>query len=349
MSQIRIASWPGPRFSANEIIRLFCEGLVAAGGEVIDIRDPTEMADRDVHVFQIHWPEQVFWWGLGRKELGVKVWRTLAAVAEMKRRGVRIVWMVHNLAPHDMRPWQRLLWCYYQRRLCGLVDGFLTLSPSTPSLVRKALPGLAKKLGGFVWHPAYPHAVQSDDARRDIRAELGFGAETRVFAFLGLIRAYKGVDQLVRAFREEPDADAGLIIAGTPQDADTVAAVAALAAGDPRIRLIFRYMCPVEFDAYLAAADEFVAPLRRYLHSGSIVHALSANRPVLTPQAPFASDLSAALEGEWIRLYKPPLTGRILFAAQRERPDGTCPIQQRMSSQQAGRGMIDFYDRLRRV
>ena len=51
-----------------------------------------------------------------------------------------------------------------------------------------------------------------------------------------------------------------------------------------------------------------VAPFRRYLHSGSIVHALSAGRPVLTPATPFALSLAAELgRPDWLQTYAGPL------------------------------------------
>jgi hypothetical protein len=60
-----------------------------------------------------------------------------------------------------------------------------------------------------------------------------------------------------------------------------------------------------------------VAPLRRYLHSGSIVHALSAQRPVLTPETPFATGLAAELgRPDWLQTYRGPLTPATLAGAQ---------------------------------
>ena len=51
-----------------------------------------------------------------------------------------------------------------------------------------------------------------------------------------------------------------------------------------------------------------VAPFRHYLHSGSIVHALSAGRPVLTPATPFALSLAAELgRPDWLQTYAGPL------------------------------------------
>ena len=61
-----------------------------------------------------------------------------------------------------------------------------------------------------------------------------------------------------------------------------------------------------------------VAPFRRYLHSGSIVHALSAGRPVLTPATPFATSLAAELgRPDWLQTYAGPLTAGDARAARR--------------------------------
>jgi beta-1,4-mannosyltransferase len=344
--RLRVASWPGPSYPNNAIITLICDGISHAGADVIDIADPCNLHAPDFDIFQLHWPEQLFWWGLGRKGVAIKAWQIIAALRRLKRQGVRIIWMIHNLSPHEMGRWQRVVWSYYQRELCRLADGFLTLSPSTIPLVRAAFPRLARIPGRFVWHPAYINVSVPDSVREETRAALHFSPSTYVFACLGFIRSYKGVDKLVRAFRQLPETDVGLIVAGGPLDSEMCRIVSAEAEGDRRIRLDFRFLEEAKLRAYTAASDTIVLPYLRYLHSGSLVYALSGQRMVLTPDAPFARDLANLLGSEWVHLYIPPLTQQIMARLRRVRPTTPCAVRERLSYFETGAAMVRFYKSL---
>ncbi|MGB8900397.1 MAG: glycosyltransferase, partial [Methylocella sp.] len=329
----------------NPVIPLMCDGISHAGAEIVDVPDPCRLSGADFDIFQLHWPE-LFWWGRGRKGVAIKSWQIIAALRNLKQQGVRIVWMVHNLEPHEMGRWQRIIWSYYQRELCRLASGFLTLCPSTISLVHAAFPRFARIPRGFAWHPAYTNVTVPDSVREETRAALHFDGSTQVFACLGLIRAYKGIDKLVRAFRQLPDADVGLIVAGAAADNEIRQRVSGEAEGDPRIRLDFRFLEEAELRAYTAASDVIVLPYLRYLHSGSLVHALSGQRMVLTPDTPFAHDLYERLGPEWVHLYNPPLTPQIMASLRQARPSIPCPIQERLSYIQTGAAMVQFYNSL---
>ena len=340
---LQVASWPAPCFGDNRVIRLLCDGISNAGAEIIDVGDPCDIRPEAVDIFQIHWPEQLFWGGLGPRAVAMKSKRIVTAIKQLKHRGVRVVWMVHNLRPHEMTIWQSVVWSYYQRQLCRLADGFLTLSPSTVSLVRAAFPRMARIPGQFVWHPAYTDVTVADSIREQARAALQFDRSTHVFACIGEIRPHKGIDQLVRAFRRLPNQDVGLLVAGAPLDGEIRRIILAEAGSDPRIRLDFRRLEESEFRAYTAASDGIVVPFRRYLHSGSLVYALSGQRTVLTPDAPYARDLSTELGPEWVHLYTPPLTPEIMARVDRARPLMPCPIQERLSYVEGGAAMVRFY------
>jgi beta-1,4-mannosyltransferase len=333
-----VGSWPGPRFQDNPLIAALCASLGEAGAEVVDIHDPTAATAARLDVLQIHWPEQIFWQGLGPCATVRKAWSTVWALARLKARGTRIVWMVHNLAPHDPSRWQRLLWRPYRAAIARLTDAFLTLSPSTVEVVRDAMPALNRKPGFFVWHPSYAGAVRSETERANARAALDFAPSTRVLACLGHVRPYKGVEELLEVFCNTAG-DMGLVVAGAADDQAFVRKIAVIAEGDPRIRLILRSLPGAEFGALMAAADEIIAPFTDYLHSGSIVHALSARKPVCTPDKPFARDLASGFGNGWIRLYQPPLTATVLLSAMIP-PTAQIALP---DARDAGRRMICFY------
>jgi beta-1,4-mannosyltransferase len=344
--RLRVASWPGPAFSANPIIKLLCEGLQDAGADVLGIDDPYELADISCDIIQIHWPEQIFWEGLDHRATALKAFRTLSMLRRKKRAGARIVWLVHNLSPHDMARWQQLVWRYYSAGLCRLIDSYLTLSPSTIATVADTFPTLATKPSQYVWHPAYPAVAHDTDTYRGARTALGIPADAYAFAYVGQIRRYKGIEGLIEAFRSMTSPHVRLLVAGEVRDKPLETELMTLAAYDSRIVLILRSLDDQTFNALTAAADEIVAPFLRYLHSGSIVHALSARKPVLTPATPFSQDLVGQFGQEWVRLYTPPLTDEILEVSQRIETLSDLPIDEVMSARSSGAALLRLYSQL---
>lgn len=298
----------------NPFLPAFLGALEAAGCQVISIDRAEDLAHVDADIVLLHWAERAF--GEARSRMGVarKIRALLAGARDAQRRGARVVWLVHNIAPHDARPLQRLIWPYLTRALARRADGFITLSPGTVDSVRRALPDLAAKPGVGLWHPAYTDAETPPDLRDAARAALGFG-QARVLGYCGQIRPYKGVEELITTFRAAPAPDLRLWLAGRPGSAAFAAHLRHLASGDTRIRLDLRDLGADEFRTALGVCDVTVAPLRDYLHSGSIIHALSAGRAVLTPDTPFSRALKAELGGAWLQLYTGALTPELLDAA----------------------------------
>lgn len=312
---LRVASWPGYTARHNPFVHLFLNGLADAGCTVSDL-DSVEAieaicASGQADVILLHWAERVYGESKRGPEALAKMWRLVRA---LKRRPahMRVVWLVHNLMPHDARPMQRLAWPFYTRGLARQIDGFMTLSPATLAQVRATMPGLAGKPALGLHHPLYPGAALSADERARARAERGWGEKIRVMGYCGVLRPYKGVEDLVAAFRAQPGQDLRLLIAGRPFKADYAAALKRQIGDDTRILPWFGNLSPEEFRTALGICDTVVAPLRDYLHSGSITHALSAGRPVLTPQTPFAAALRDLAGPGWLRLYQGPLTPDLL-------------------------------------
>ena len=263
----------------------------------------------------MHWPDKVFWEASRSLQAAALMARLLARLAARPRR-TKLVWMVHDLAPHDGKWFKRLAWPPYAAQMARLADGALTLSEGTRAAVLAAYPALAGKPVEHIWHPAYPGEALPPEARAAARAGLGWSEEERVYGYCGQLRPYKGVEDLIRAFRDLPDARARLLVAGRPRDAAFAAALGVLAGEDARIRLLPEDLAPEQFRACLGACDIVAAPFRRYLHSGSVVHALSAQRPVLTPETPFATSLAAELgRPDWLQTYRGPLTAEVLAGA----------------------------------
>lgn len=339
---LRIGSWPGADYKDNYFIEMFCRSLSDAGLHVISVADPRHLKNSDIDVLHIHWPEKTFWDGGGYARVVARTAATLAAMRRMKKHGVRLVWTVHNLKPHDIELRYKPLWSLYSHQLCRLVDGFVTLSPATVEVVRRELRGLSRKAGTYAWHPPYPLAATQED-RLTVRAQLGIDLDTRVFGFLGYLRPYKGIEELIIAFRAIQGERYALLICGAAFRDEYAQRVRDLSAGDTRIHLQLRRLSDQEFSAFSSAMDVVVLPFRGGLHSGSLVHAISQSRVAVTPRSPFAGSLREAVGNQWVLTYDPPLAPEILL---RSEPAGGAPQLQSLGTDISGPKLARFYENL---
>ncbi len=104
--------------------------------------------------------------------------------------------------------------------------------------------------------------------------------EGRTLLFFGLLRAYKGLDVLVRALAEIPDAR--LVVAGDPLDpVEPLQQIARDVGVDERIEWRLGFLPEDEVAALMAAAAIVVVPYRRTDASGVLATAIGHGRPVV--------------------------------------------------------------------
>jgi len=296
-------------------------------------------------ILHIHWPEQIFWRGLGPFKTIALLLVVLRAIGRLRAEGVAIVWMVHNLRPHGVSGvYDSVLWRVCVVWLRRLVDGFVTLSPATLGIVKRTM-GFAPHLPAIsVRHPHYavPEVLQD---RQAARIEARTGNPRRLIVSVGHVKRYKGLEALARAV-SQGDSGTKLVIAGGCSDerlATTLRVIGVQAEGKIDLRL--ERQSDAAFAALARAADYVVLPFTDYLHSGSIVHALSLGSRVLTPDTPYAADLAKVIGAQWVRTYAGEISWRNIEALPdpgEEKPDLAPLAPSRM-----GRAMVDFYERLR--
>ena len=132
---------------------------------------------------------------------------------------------------------------------------------------------------------ATSRSTRSTRSRRGPRSAWACRSGGPVFAFVGAIRGYKGVGELLEAFAGSTDLgpDARLLICGKPLPARLGRELEQRAVADPRIVLRLERMPEEELSQVLRAADVVVLPFRDILTSGSAILALSLGRPVIAP------------------------------------------------------------------
>jgi glycosyltransferase involved in cell wall biosynthesis len=169
----------------------------------------------------------------------------------------------------------------------------------------------------------YPRDVDREEARE----RLDLPADARVYAFLGLIRTYKNVPGMIRAFRLIPDAVGRLLVAGRAHDDRLAEEVARAAEGDDRVVLRTDFVPPEEVQLYMGSADLVVLPYAEIFNSGAALLALSFQRPILVPEVPTFVELQEDVGPPWVRTYEGPLSPEALRAGMAvSTPDEPAPL-----------------------
>lgn len=200
---------------------------------------------------------------------------------QLRRRGTRIVWTVHNVIDHESAHPRidRLL----SGRCYRFADAVIVHAFGARELIeaewrtRRSRDVFTVHHGHFI--DSYPCAPDRSAARR----KLNLPGASLVFLFIGNIRPYKGVHQLVRTFKSIASPTMRLVIAGEAMSEALRREIEEEIGGSPLI--VFRpgFLPDADVPVYLAAADVVVFPYAQALTSGALILAMSFGRACIAP------------------------------------------------------------------
>lgn len=308
-SQLRVLAFP--KNGANAYLNTFSQHL-EAGGAHVDEFNFWRAFFGSYDVVHIHWPDTHLrthsWWRAIGKHVRLALMCTV-----LRMRGTRVVWMLHNLKPHEKDHWiSAALFPRWFPRACTHV---IALSAHGLQASRQRYPALRDKPAAIVPHGHYRAAYPGTPSRAESRRRLGLAEERFTFLFFGNIRRYKNVPLLIRTFRQWADRDVQLLVAGLPVLGMRAEDLQALAAGDDRIHLHLKFIPDEDVTLYLSAADKVVLPFDSVLNSGSVLLALSLNRPVMAPRLGALPEIEAHVGPRWLHLYEGELAPELLMQA----------------------------------
>lgn len=207
------------------------------------------------------------------------VWITLMVLNRLFLRCPVLI-VCHNVLPHETRGYDVLLTKLTLRMATHLIvqsdeeqQRLLALVPSASSTIAPL--------------PMFDMFVHQSITRSEARSQLGLPAESPILLFFGIVRPYKGLPELIRAFpaiRKSVD-NIRLVIAGEfwEDKADYLQLVDELALNDAII-IDDRYIPNEEVAVYFSAADALAAPYRFKTGSGVSQLANAFQLPVITVQ-----------------------------------------------------------------
>ena len=271
-----------PNDQTNPYGNLLADALERQGAEVVFVdRHDTDWlranADR-FEVMHLHWPAHEY----QRADAAATEAAMHGFLGELRLArdlGWRVVWTAHNLYPHD-RTYHEI----NRRFRFGLVElatALLAHCEAAADAVRAEFRPSAPIF--LIPHGHFIDVLPATVTRDVERAELGIPPDAFAYGFIGNLLRYKGLEELIDAFRVVDGGKDWLLISGGVRP-DYAAELRARIGDHPRIVLRTYDYAPGEaFVRVLQASDVIVLPFRASTTSGSLVQALSWPRPAIVP------------------------------------------------------------------
>lgn len=315
----------------------------ASPGTTVTEYSPSRSLER-FDVIHWHWPE-----GAWNSRYWIRCFaRAVLLFAEIdyaRSRGASLIWTFHNLAPHDTKYPRLAEWC--ARQLAKRVDGAVFLSGTSQSRACNRHPHLRQVESVVIQHGDYRPVLHPAVGKRCAREKLGLPDRAKTIGFIGRIRPYKELASLVAAFRAADDPSVRLLIAGEPDDSSEVTQCLAEASNDPRVIFQLGLLSERALQEAVEACDLLVFPNRKVTNSGSMIYALSNNRPVLVPRCECMEELASQASPSSVLFFNGSVSEAALFAALHQVAELTSDKKLNLPSwEQIAQLHIDFYEKV---
>ena len=200
---------------------------------------------------------------------------TIASIIR-KNKTSKVVCIADNVVPHEKRPLDTLFTKYF----VGQIDAFVTLSEK----VQKDLTLFTQKPSATVVHPLYDNFGEPI-SKSEARQKLELDAFDPIILFFGFVRAYKGLDLLLRALgylKKQGKIIPTLVIAGEFYDNK-----------EPYLQLIEEqdlindvivksdFIADSDVRNYFCATDFVIQPYKHATQSGITPLCFHFNKPML--------------------------------------------------------------------
>ncbi|MDC9514542.1 glycosyltransferase [Pseudoalteromonas sp. CST5] len=264
-------------------------------------------------VIHIHWPE----WYLNSNFL-IKAFfysfTLIFVLSYAKLFGKKIIWTVHNLKPHKVKykVLNRVFWKLY----IPLVDGIVSLSNTNEIVATEhfALPKKIKKT--VVYHGLYSKIYENESSKYEARNKLGICEDKRVFLFLGQIKKYKNLTELINVFNESDKLKNDvLLIAGKFESESYYQEVLTLKGSNENIIIYNKFIEDSDLQYFFNASDLSILPFKEIFNSGSALLSITFNTPVILPESNNFLEYGELFNKSIIHTYKNKITADFIIEA----------------------------------
>lgn len=210
------------------------------------------------------------------------LFKLLLAIVALKIRFDKVIYVQHNLYPHDIKKSdiKRVQWCIDQ--LTKVVDITAVHSPHLRDRV-------------YIPHPLYRSPMVSLPAGTIINSD------DASYLIFGRIERYKKIESVIQHFPSNKK----LIIAGACSDSNYVQYLTQLVSDKPNITLIARFLSDEEVEKIISACKAIIISHADpdMIVSGSFFYAITEQLPVLAIASPFLEWAESQLGQDIIKTF----------------------------------------------
>jgi len=203
----------------------------------------------------------------------------------LHRRGITVLYICHNVVDHDATGVKEAI----SRFLLRFVDGYIVHSSGDE---QKLLSYYEKPILNTKVLPVF-------DQYKPSRQEITKRGRLEIL-FFGIIRPYKGLEDLVEALAILDDADVYLTIVGEPWIDPTELSARLESSAAPNVEADLRFVSDADAAFYFGRADVVAIPYRQSTASAVASLAFNYRKPVLATRVEGIKDLVAEGQTGWL-------------------------------------------------
>ncbi len=199
----------------------------------------------------------------------------------LKRGGIPVLFLIHNVLPHELKHVDPFLASLVLRR----GQGYIVLTKNE----KKRLLDLIPSIGPIeiCTHPTFDIFTKQRISKQEARNKLDLPKDMPILLFFGIVRPYKGVEYFVQSLAHlvARDIDVFTMIVGEWwMDQSYCREIIHSSGLDDQVRIVDRYVPNEEVGYYFSAADVFIAPYTGGTQSGSVKIALAFDLPLVVTE-----------------------------------------------------------------
>lgn len=202
----------------------------------------------------------------------------------LKFMGVKMVWTIHNITGHKRN--SEPVELFFSKYLAKICDRLIVHCASAKQEVIKKY-YISESSVVVIQHGNYIGQYENTIKHSDARNKLCIKDEDMVFLYFGQIRQYKGIPELLNAFRilhNNKVNNVKLLIVGKSYDDKIKEQILNNRNDREKIMPVIEFIPDKDIQLYMNAADIIVLPYKDILTSGTTILAMSFGKPIIAPE-----------------------------------------------------------------
>lgn len=206
----------------------------------------------------------------------------------IKQIGIKLVWTVHNLKRHEKT--FRALEARFTEKLANRSNRVIVHCQNAAKEMQRKFRTIRENQISIIPHGHFSEYYANNLTTEAARKKLNIDASKLTFLFLGELRYYKGIFDLIETFKFLNDPRLQLIIAGRPHNHNIAREISQKVKAVTNIRTNLNYVSDDDMQVYINASDIMVFPYRDIFTSGGIFLGISFGKPIIAPKSGCITD-----------------------------------------------------------